>query len=303
MTTATHINPEALHSSPAFSWAVRVPAGADTLYIGGQNGVGPDGTVVGPGMLEQARQAFANLRACLEAAGAEVTDIVKWTIFYVEGGDVHAGVAAFGEFWPRAAAPPRSPWSRCRTSDRPARWWRSRRWPRCGADRSSAVATPAQYASRVLRWCIATVLLVVGLVAAPAQAMPGDPPIVPLEPADGATLPVADVIPTRFTCPVYRQFDYGGGFVQFGGADKYNLWISRTPDVDAIGKLIGQVGDDGRSRPSPTAASPDCSPAWWRAPRICPAPITGRSRACASHVRAATRSVRCVASCCARRRS
>lgn len=69
----------------------------------------------------------------------------------------------------------------------------------------------------MLRWCIATVLLLV--VAAPAQAMPGDPPIVSLEPADGATLSVADVIPTRFTCPVYRQFDYGGGFVQFGGAD------------------------------------------------------------------------------------
>src|ERR687893_2388950 len=82
MTIATHINPEALHSSPAFSWAVRVPAGADTIYVGGQNGVGPDGTVVGPGMAEQARQALTNLRTTLEAAGAEVTDIVKWTILY-----------------------------------------------------------------------------------------------------------------------------------------------------------------------------------------------------------------------------
>lgn len=106
MTTATHINPEALHASPAFSWAVRVPAGADTVYVGGQNGVGPDGRVVGPGMPEQARQALANLRTCLEAAGTELTDIVKWTIFYVEGADVQAGVAAFSEFWPRDAAPP-----------------------------------------------------------------------------------------------------------------------------------------------------------------------------------------------------
>jgi enamine deaminase RidA (YjgF/YER057c/UK114 family) len=106
MTTATHINPETLHSSPAFSWAVRVPAGYDTIYLGGQNGVGPDGTVVGPGMPEQARQALANLQTCLEAAGAEVRDIVKWTIFYVDGADVQAGVAAFGEFWARDAAPP-----------------------------------------------------------------------------------------------------------------------------------------------------------------------------------------------------
>jgi enamine deaminase RidA (YjgF/YER057c/UK114 family) len=106
MPTATHINPDTLHSSPAFSQVVRVPAGADTIYIGGQNGVGADGTVVGPGMAEQTRQAFANLRTCLEAAGAEVADIVKWTILYVEGADVQAGLAAFGEFWPRDAAPP-----------------------------------------------------------------------------------------------------------------------------------------------------------------------------------------------------
>ena len=106
MTTLTHINPESLHSSPAFSWVVRVPAGMDTIHVGGQNGVGPDGTVVGPGMAEQSRQALTNLQTCLRAAGAEVTDIVKWTIHYVEGADVREGLAAFGEFWPREAAPP-----------------------------------------------------------------------------------------------------------------------------------------------------------------------------------------------------
>lgn len=106
MTPVTHINPESLHASPAFSWVVRVPAGADTIYVGGQNGVGADGAVVGPGMAEQSRQALANLRTCLHAAGAEVTDIVKWTILYAEGADVQAGLAAFGEFWPREAPPP-----------------------------------------------------------------------------------------------------------------------------------------------------------------------------------------------------
>ena len=104
--TATYINPEGLHSSPAFSQVVRVPAGADVVYVGGQNGVDPDGAVVGPGMAEQAQRALANLRTCLEAAGAEVTDVVKWTIFCVEGADVGAGLAAFNAFWPRDAAPP-----------------------------------------------------------------------------------------------------------------------------------------------------------------------------------------------------
>jgi enamine deaminase RidA (YjgF/YER057c/UK114 family) len=106
MTVVRHINPRELHSSPAFSQVVRVPAGADTIYVGGQNGVGPDGTVVGAGMAEQSRQALANLRTCLEAAGAAVTDVVKWTIFYVEGAEVLAGLSAFGEFWPHDAAPP-----------------------------------------------------------------------------------------------------------------------------------------------------------------------------------------------------
>src|SRR5215217_4499777 len=106
MTAVGHINPEALHSNPAFSWAVRVPAGSDTIYVGGQNGVDSHGEVVGPGMLEQARQALANLRTCLQAAGAELTDVVKWTIFYADGADVQDGIAAFGEVWPRQSPPP-----------------------------------------------------------------------------------------------------------------------------------------------------------------------------------------------------
>jgi enamine deaminase RidA (YjgF/YER057c/UK114 family) len=106
MAVVRHFNPETLHSSHAFTQVVRVPAGADMVYVGGQNGVGADGAVVDAGMAEQARQALANLRTCLEAAGAVVADVVKWTIFYVEGADVQAGLSAFGEFWPRDAPPP-----------------------------------------------------------------------------------------------------------------------------------------------------------------------------------------------------
>jgi hypothetical protein len=146
-----------------------------------------------------------------------------------------------------------------------------------------ARASARAYAPRVLRWCVGTVLPVVlaGLVAAPVQAMPGDPPIEVLEPADGATLPVADIIPARFTCPVYRQSDAGGGFVQYGGPDDYTVWISRTPDVDANGKLIGQVGDDGKLEAEPDrcvaglqpgyVASPQDLPGiyYWQVARLC----------------------------------
>jgi enamine deaminase RidA (YjgF/YER057c/UK114 family) len=74
MSTVTH-EPRFLHSNPAFTQVVPVSAGADTIYVGGQNGVGPDGRGVGPGAAEQTRQAFANLRTCLDAVGAELRDV------------------------------------------------------------------------------------------------------------------------------------------------------------------------------------------------------------------------------------
>ena len=106
MPTVTYINPDSMHSSPAFTQVVRVPAGYDTIYVGGQNGVGPDGRVVGPGVAEQTKQALLNLRTCLEAAGASPADVVKWTIFMAEGVDPTAGYAAFTEVWPADAVPP-----------------------------------------------------------------------------------------------------------------------------------------------------------------------------------------------------
>jgi enamine deaminase RidA (YjgF/YER057c/UK114 family) len=104
--TVEHINPESLHRSPAFSHAVRVPAGSDVVYVGGQNGTGPDGNVIGQGVSEQTRQAFENLRACLEAADATLADVVKWTILCVYGVDIQEGFAASADVLPQDAEPP-----------------------------------------------------------------------------------------------------------------------------------------------------------------------------------------------------
>jgi enamine deaminase RidA (YjgF/YER057c/UK114 family) len=62
--------------------------------------------VVGQELGAQTRQALANLRTCLEAAGASLTDVVKWTILCVDGAPLDEGFAAFGEVWPRDAPPP-----------------------------------------------------------------------------------------------------------------------------------------------------------------------------------------------------
>jgi hypothetical protein len=67
--------------------------------------------------------------------------------------------------------------------------------------------------------------------------MPGDPPIVPLTPADGAVLPVnADGIPMTFTCPVYFKID--DGVFRFPGAvTDYAVLVATAPDVGPDGRL------------------------------------------------------------------
>ena len=102
----THVNPDGLPRNPAYTQAVRVPAGYATIHVGGQNGVGPDGALVGLGVGEQTRQALANVRACLEAAGASPADVVRWTILCVDGAPLVEGLCAFTESWPQDVPPP-----------------------------------------------------------------------------------------------------------------------------------------------------------------------------------------------------
>ena len=106
MATVTHHNPAGLFQSPAFSQAVEVPAGMSLLFVGGQNGVDETGQLVGVGAGVQATRALANVRTAVEAAGATVADIVKWTILVTDRAHIPAGVAAFQAFWDAAAPPP-----------------------------------------------------------------------------------------------------------------------------------------------------------------------------------------------------
>src|SRR5262245_54282023 len=61
-----------------FSQAV---AAGELVFSSGQGGFGEDGQVVPGGFEPQLRQAFANLRASLEGAGASLESIVKLTVF------------------------------------------------------------------------------------------------------------------------------------------------------------------------------------------------------------------------------
>ena len=106
-TRVEHLNPERMHRNPAFSQAVVVTNPGRTIYIGGQNAVNAQGEIVGKGDLAaQTEQIFENLGIVLEAAGASLHDIVKWTMFIVEGQDLRPGFEVFQRHWGREHQPP-----------------------------------------------------------------------------------------------------------------------------------------------------------------------------------------------------
>ncbi|MCQ8896573.1 RidA family protein [Limnobacter humi] len=69
------------------------------VFTSGQIGLNPStGDLVGPGTVEQARQAFANLKAVAEQAGGSLANVVKFTLFLTdlsEFADVNAIMQEF----------------------------------------------------------------------------------------------------------------------------------------------------------------------------------------------------------------
>lgn len=95
MAPIQRIRPEGLVSSPAFSHVAIVPPGATTIYVGGQNAVDVDGSLVGAGdVAAQSARALENARTALAAAGATLGDVVHWTVLFVDGVDVAVGYGA-----------------------------------------------------------------------------------------------------------------------------------------------------------------------------------------------------------------
>lgn len=94
----THINPDGLYKSPVFSQAVLVEGGK-TLYIGGQNGILPDGKMAGETLGVQTEQALKNILEILKSVGATQADVVKMTIYIAKGQDIREGFAASQKVW------------------------------------------------------------------------------------------------------------------------------------------------------------------------------------------------------------
>ncbi len=88
-----------------YSQAVEVNG---TLYCSGQIPLNP-ATGTTPETLEaQAHQVLANLRAVIEAAGGELDDVVKTTIYLTDLNTFAAVNAIYGEYFDEQNAPARS---------------------------------------------------------------------------------------------------------------------------------------------------------------------------------------------------
>jgi 2-iminobutanoate/2-iminopropanoate deaminase len=94
----THINPDTLHKNPAFSQGV-LAEGGKTLYIGGQNGFLPDGTLAGRDLASQTEQVYKNILEVLKSVGGSQKNVVKMSIYVVKGQNIQDGFAAAQKVW------------------------------------------------------------------------------------------------------------------------------------------------------------------------------------------------------------
>lgn len=107
MAAVDFINPQALHSNPAFTQVVTVAGAGRHIFIGGQNAIDAQGQVVGVGDLgAQTEQALRNLQIALAAAGATPAQVILWRVYVVQGQALHEGFAAFQRLWPQRVNPP-----------------------------------------------------------------------------------------------------------------------------------------------------------------------------------------------------
>lgn len=101
----TRLNPDTLFKSPAFTQVATVSSPVTLVFVGGQNGVDLRGQVVGPDIASQSQQAFKNVMAALDAAGATLNDVVKMTIYIAHGQDVREAYGAVQKLAATAAPP------------------------------------------------------------------------------------------------------------------------------------------------------------------------------------------------------
>jgi len=78
------------------------------IFLSGQIPLRPDGTQESGDIRAQARQCFANMRALLQSAGADLANLVKVTVFVTDLGNFAAVNEVYAEFLAGSVPPARS---------------------------------------------------------------------------------------------------------------------------------------------------------------------------------------------------
>ncbi len=81
-----------------YSQAIRV---GNLVFTAGQIGLDPATGALAAGLEEQTRQIMSNLQAVLAAAGSNLQNIVKTTIFLTDLADFQAVNAIYGSYFPQ----------------------------------------------------------------------------------------------------------------------------------------------------------------------------------------------------------
>lgn len=98
MAVITALNPSTVRAPSGYSHSILVQGAQRRVVISGQVGMAPDGEVPGTGE-GQIAQAFANLRAVLEANDLTPADVVKTTVFLTDRALLTPYRAARGAFF------------------------------------------------------------------------------------------------------------------------------------------------------------------------------------------------------------
>ncbi len=102
-----HINPDGLMKNPAFSQVVTTQGNGKTIYIGGQDAVNSRGEIIGKGdIAKQTEQVMQNLQTALDASGATFQNLVKLTIYLVQGQNLYSGFEVSQKFLGNLTNPP-----------------------------------------------------------------------------------------------------------------------------------------------------------------------------------------------------
>lgn len=102
-----HINPDGLSKNPAFSQVVTTHGKGKTIYVGGQDAVNAQGEIVGKGdIAEQTEQVMENLQVALSASGASFDNLIKLSIYIVQGQDLFRGFQASQKYLGNLENPP-----------------------------------------------------------------------------------------------------------------------------------------------------------------------------------------------------